>query len=235
MNNSNNLNNSFFSFESKQELHDALTQKIISILNDAIEKKSHAAMAVSGGSTPKPLFEMLSKQALDWAKVSITLVDERWVDNTHPDSNEKLVKEHLLNNYAKIARFIPLKNSADNPFEGVKMCNENLQCLDNSLDVVILGMGTDGHTASFFPKDENLHHALTTHELCAATIPSDAPHQRMTLSLHTLLQAGHLFLHIEGEAKKAVYDQAVQIGALEAMPIRSLLSNQKNLEVYYAQ
>ena len=229
------MNNNFNYFSKKEELHTSLAQKVADLLEQAIKEDGKAILAVSGGSTPKPFFKELSKIDLDWEKVKVTLVDERWVENTHDDSNEKLVHENLLQNYAQKASFIPLKNCSSSPFEGQKECNGILENLNKPIDVLILGMGTDGHTASFFPKDENLENALNTKELCAATIPSDAPHQRMTLSLNTILQAKELFLHLEGQKKKEVYNEALKEGLVEHMPIRSILKDKKSLEVYYGE
>lgn len=228
------MNNHLHDFHSRDALHQALSYKIALILKEAIEQEGMALMAVSGGSTPKPFFEMLSRIPLNWERVTVTLVDERWVDEDHPDSNAKLVQEYLLKNHAKAATFIPLKNEVSTPFEGLERCNELSRKLHTPFDVIVLGMGTDGHTASFFPHDANLDHALTTHDFCAATIPIDAPHQRMTLSLHTILKAKRLFLHIEGQNKKTVYNAALEAGMVETMPIRAVLNNSKILEVYYA-
>ncbi len=229
------MNNNFNQFDSKEKLHKTLAENIAKILKEGIESDGSAVLAVSGGSTPKPLFEELSNIPIEWGKVYITLVDERWVNNTHKDSNEKLVREHLLQNYAKDAKFIPLKSDDSTPFKGVTQCNIELSRLKNSFDVIVLGMGNDAHTASFFPKDQNLTNALTTNLACAATVPGDAPHQRITLSLNKILKAKHIFLHIEGEFKNFIYNRALEQGKIEEMPIRALLNNKKTLEVYYAQ
>lgn len=229
------MNNIFKSYEDKTKLHQDLANEVATLLVKAINIDGFAILALSGGSTPKPFFEVLSKIKLNWNSVYITLVDDRWVDNMHADSNEKLVREFLLKNNAKEATFISLKNDADTPFGGLKECNEKLKQFKKPIDVVVLGMGNDGHTASFFPKDENLNNALSTNEICAATIPSDAPHQRITLSLNTILKAKHLFLHIEGETKKEVYFKALEDGLITQMPIRAILNDKKELKVYYGE
>jgi 6-phosphogluconolactonase len=229
------MNNNFNQFESKEKLHETLCAEVARLLDEGIKSDGNAVLAVSGGSTPKPLFEKLSGIPIEWEKVTITLVDERWVNNTHKDSNEKLIREYLLQNYAAKVKFIPLKSDDATPFKGVTNCNIELSKLKNSFDVIILGMGTDAHTASFFPKDENLSNALTTNLSCAATVPSDAPHKRITLSLNKILKAKNIFLHIEGEFKKFIFNKALEDGKSEDMPIRALLNNKKTLEVYYAQ
>ncbi len=229
-----NKNVSFSQFDKKEKLYEELTNTIVCKLEKAIEENDLALIALSGGSTPKPLFEKLSHMTLPWEKIYITLVDERWVPNTHDDSNEKLVKDFLIQNKAIKANFIPLKLDLPTPFDAVNECGKQFDTFKQNIDVVILGMGGDAHTASFFPKDENLHNALTTKDTCAATIPTDAPHQRMTFSLSKLLSAKDIFLHIEGQSKLDVYQKASQEGKIEDMPIRAFLFNEKPLKVYYA-
>lgn len=229
-----NKNVSFYQFDKKEKLYEELINTVVSKLESAVEKDGIAIIAVSGGSTPKQLFEKLSHMNLPWEKIYITLVDERWVPNTHEDSNEKLVKDFLIQNKAVDANFIPLKLDFKTPFEAVKECGKQFETFKEKIDIVILGMGGDAHTASFFPKDENLHNAFTTKEICAATIPTDAPHQRMTFSLSKLLEAKDIFLHIEGEKKLDVYQKASHEGVIEAMPIRAFLFNEKPIKVYYA-
>ena len=104
------MNNYFHQFDSKTELHTELANIVASLLEKSIAVDNKAILAVSGGSTPKPFFKELSKISIPWQNVFVTLVDERWVEPTHNDSNEKLVRDHLLQNHAKNASFIPLKN-----------------------------------------------------------------------------------------------------------------------------
>ena len=137
-------------FDSSDELAGALSQKLGSILDSAIKNRGAASVAVSGGSTPKKLFEKLSKIDLDWSKVTVTLVDERWVDTDSSASNERLVKEFLLQNRAKDAKFIGLKNALSVSPEALMIVKAKLRNIDK-LDIVVLGMGGDAHTASFFP------------------------------------------------------------------------------------
>lgn len=228
------MNNNFNTFNSKEELRKTLSSVVAKILQDTIIKDGFALIALSGGSTPKPFFEVLSNEDISWDKVIVSLVDERWVEPTSNDSNEKLVREYLLINKAKVATFIPLKNSYKTPQEGEHECNENLLKLKKDFDVVILGMGEDGHTASFFPTDKNLEKAFTTKDKSLATRATNSPHERITLSLDTLLKAKHIFLHIEGEKKKEVYEKAIKIGD-KAMPVNSILNNPKQVEVYYGE
>ena len=222
-------------FEVSDDLVQALSLKIISELHEAIQTRGSAFLAVSGGSTPKKLFQALSKLDLEWSKVTITLVDERWVPPYEIDSNENLVREHLMQNKAKDAKFIALKNIMKKAIDGEVITLKRLQKIDH-LDVVILGMGTDAHTASFFPHAHNLEKLLTTEDLCSATQASAKPKDRMTLTKNFLLSAKSLILHIEGESKKTVFDAASQSDDLYTMPIIAMMQQEKpTLEVYYAK
>ena len=167
----------FYSTNSSESLVVDLSQKIGEILEEAIKNKGRAVLAVSGGSTPKPLFEELSLIDLDWSKVDLTLVDDRWVDSNHEDSNELLVRTHLIKNKAVNVNFLPLKNDAQTSKEGVTLSEKVLRNLNLPFDLVILGMGSDGHTASLFPCSEELSMGmdLNTKNTLIATTPKTAP------------------------------------------------------------
>ena len=221
-------------FETPALLVDALAEAIADNLADAITNKGSATLMVSGGSTPKALFEALSHIDLGWKQVTVGLVDERWVDGTHHDSNAKLVREHLLQHCAKKATFIEMYIPNLSAHEAEKRCHNSLEAYA-PFDVIILGMGGDAHTASLFPNNPRLDEAYKTVRHCIAITPQDAPHERMSLSLYALLHVKHLYLHFEGSAKKAVFDQAMQADDPINMPISAVLHNdKKDVEVYYA-
>lgn len=226
------------SFDSSDALVAGLSSEIASILRSAVEDRGRATMAVSGGSTPKPLFARLASVDVHWDRVTVTLVDERWVDENHPDSNARLVKNSLIQDKAANASFIPLKTAHAEPF-GAE--NEVAQRLRSSVampfDLVILGMGADGHTASFFSGASTLAKALAKdgEDLCCAIRPPSAPHDRMTLTLPAILSTRHLFLHIVGEDKWQVLERAFQSGSAEELPIRAVLHQDKVLlNIFYA-
>ncbi len=222
------------SFENDEALSDALCERIVSDLSAGIEKNGRAYLAVSGGNTPKKVFEKLSKSDLFWTKVIVTLVDERWVKPNDLKSNEKLVKEHLLQNKARTALFIPLKNVEITAKDGEKITRNRLKSIKN-FDVVILGMGDDAHTASFFPHAKELDTAFNTQEFCCATTATVEPLERMTLSRGFLLSTKNLILHIEGKKKKEVFDLACASDDMYEKPIISMMQQEKPiLEVYYA-
>jgi len=224
------------SFESKELLVKELGQKILQDLGSAIDTKGYGVLALSGGSTPKKLFEYLSSQEFDWKHVWITLVDERWVENSSSESNERLLKTHLLKDKAASAMFIPLKNGSSSAVNGAKHLEARLQEFLPKLDVVVLGMGDDAHTASFFPNAGELEDALSTKDFCCATTATKAPTERITLSRSYLLGAKSLILHIEGAKKREVFFTATESSSEFEMPIISMMQQTEPLlEVYYAE
>lgn len=214
-------------YQSSDALNRAFAQEILAKLKAGIDESGHATLAVSGGSTPKPLFEMLSQSSFDWSKVTITLVDERWVDAEHADSNEKLVKENLLTNNAAAARFVSLTTEHANPFDAEQEMSERIDAIAASFDVLILGMGEDGHTASLFPCCEQIDAGLDLSRKLSAigTQPSTAPHLRMSMSLAKIVAAKHVYLHLVGAKKLAVLDDALANFAPKQKPIKAVCEN----------
>ncbi len=215
----------FKEFKDSATLVAALGDQVAELLRAGIRARGRASLVVSGGSTPVPFFAVLSERALDWEKVSITLADERWVDPADAASNEHLVRLHLLQNRAAAASFVGLKTEAPTAVQGEKECGEHLALLPRPFDVLILGMGNDGHTASLFPQAARLDEALAldSGQLCMAITPPAAPHERMTLTLPALLQSRQIILHLVGPGKREVYEKALAKGPVVEMPIRAVL------------
>ncbi|CAA6800358.1 MAG: 6-phosphogluconolactonase (EC, eukaryotic type [uncultured Sulfurovum sp.] len=222
-------------FFSKQEtLLVTLSQNIARNLEEAIKNKGSASLLVSGGSTPKALFKKLRKIPLAWDKVTIGLCDERWVDNEHKDSNAHLVQEVLMKDEARFARFVGMYNNEQENSLAEALCSEKLKAELFPFDVVVLGMGTDAHTASLFPNNERLAEAFSSEELCITIEPTTAAHKRMSLTLNAILSAKNIYLHFEGKEKRVVYEEALSGEDKESMPIRAILNQKiKNIEVYY--
>ncbi len=223
-------------FVKQEDLIDALTQSIATNLQEAIEQKGKATLLVSGGSTPKPLFEKLRKVALEWEKITVGLCDERWVSVSHPDSNEQFIKTTLLQDKASKATFVGMYQEGLEAKEAEVLCSKQMKAELFPFDVVVLGMGSDAHTASLFPNNKWLEEAfdMSCESLCIAIEPTTAPHTRMSLTLKAILSASHLYLHFEGEEKQAVYQQAIGGEDRFSMPIRSVLNQEsKDIEVYY--
>lgn len=198
----------------------SLTSSICTALRAAIAEHGQAVLAVSGGRSPVPLFHALRDADLDWSRVLVTLVDERFVPTDHPDSNEKLVREHLLVGPASAAQFRGLVSDAHDLAGSVAAANRSYQ----PITVALLGMGEDGHTASLFPDAPELAAGLDPSHPYAylSVIPPAALHARISLSLSALLGAKQVLLAIAGEAKLSVY-QAASAAPSAALPISALI------------
>ena len=229
-------------FQNRQEMINALQAVCVTALDAAIEESGEATFMVSGGSTPEPLYQSLSKTELDWDCVYVALVDERWVDVDHDKSNEAFILKHLIQNHAAAANLVGMKNTAETAQEGLADCEAAYQQLAQPFAVTILGMGSDGHTASLFPFAEDLESALNpgSMELCAAITakPSEvtgAITNRMTLSMTGLLRSKCLLLLITGDEKLAVLRKAQAGTDVNEMPVRAVLQQQQvPVSIYWA-
>ncbi len=219
---------------STDALAELLAKDVAQWLSDAISQRDEATLVVSGGSTPAPFFKALSVIELDWSKVKVTLADERWVAPTDPLSNETFVRERLLINAAAAAHFVSIYNDAKTPDDGWSACEESIAELTQPFDVVILGMGGDGHTASLFPNTKGLQEAcdLSTEHKCWPMYPDHLDEARMTLTLAALINCRQLVLHMTGDSKADVFNQAIE-GV--DYPIASVVNAAKaRLQVYWA-
>ena len=209
-------------FNNKEDLAAALAETVAANLKSGVAARGAASMAVSGGGTPGRFFQVLSQRAdVPWDKVTVTLVDERWVDETSDRSNARLVKANLLQNRAAGAKFVPLYTGGTEPDAAKSSAGQ--AAVPQPLDVALLGMGNDGHTASFFPGGDTLSEALTAEGPVVAIRAPGAGEPRVTLTLKRLLAAKALYLHIEGEEKVETLRKAEAEGPIEAMPVRAIL------------
>src|ERR1700733_1121704 len=224
-------------YPDRAALTEALAARIVAALEDGIRGGGSASLVVSGGRSPAALFDLLSSAALDWRCVWIALTDERWVDTTSGDSNEHLVREHLLRNGAAKANFVGMKSAAAQPAEAAASSWSAIASLPRPFDYVLLGMGDDGHTASLFPQSPGLASAIDPLQPpgCVAMIAPVAPQARMSLNLSALLDARRIGLLIVGDGKLAVYERAGESGPVADMPVRALLRQQQlPVSVYWA-
>ncbi|MEM9103705.1 MAG: 6-phosphogluconolactonase [Pseudomonadota bacterium] len=223
-------------FASYNELAMTLSHHIMEALELGIKKRGSAVMAVSGGSTPLKLYESLSQTEFPWEKVTITLTDERWVDNQSSDSNEKAIYEHLLINHARVANFIPLKNVAQTAKAGELACHNRLSSIQIPFDYILLGMGTDGHTASLFPcaAETPLAMDLQTPLDAKAIQPTSVQQERMTLTLPRILRSERMGLLLTGETKKSLLDK-INHGPEQSLPVEALIKQQQTpLDIFYS-
>ena len=216
-----------------QSLADAVAQN----LRDTLATQPRATLAVSGGKSPIAFFQALSQQDLDWARVNITLVDERIVPTAHVDSNTGLVRQHLLQNRAAAAQWLPLiddaasEGSLKNPAAAVEFALRHYV----QPDVLVLGMGGDGHTASIFPQAPQFADAVRADypQPLLHTTPITAPYERISMTLAAIVATPHVYLAISGADKRRVYEAAAQAQTAQ-YPISYVLHSQKvNAHVFY--
>jgi 6-phosphogluconolactonase len=216
---------------SQAELNVRLAQDIAQRLSAAIQARGFAVLSVSGGKSPVALFEALRVIDIDWSRVRVTLVDERCVPRTHPDSNALLVQTHLLQDLAAKAQLVFMVASAAEPLSpptvqaqvaGIALSAAGIT------DVLVLGMGADGHTASLFPEAPYLADALDLRnkQSCVAIelkiLPANAPYARITQTLAQILSARHIVLPLTGDDKLNTLQQAWK-QATPALPISFVL------------
>ena len=212
---------------------EALAQDIAAALREGLRNRARASLVLSGGRSPLPFLHALARQPLEWLHVYLTLVDERWVDAGSPDSNELLLRQHLLSGPAADAHFVPLKTADPTPEQAVPERSRALADLPRPFDAVVLGMGEDGHTASLFPGAAATAAALDPQgqAVLTAVQPLTAPHPRLSFTLAGLLDARGIYLQIQGDAKRRVYEQARSDAAASSLPIAAVL-RQTRVPVY---
>lgn len=225
---------------SPQALAQQLAQHVSDFLCQRLQQQARASMAVSGGSTPLLLFSALAGHKLDWARLDVLQVDERWVEPTHPDSNRLQLQQALLNGAARSAQFFPLYQPAPTPAAALNVVQQRLQRAHWPLDVVILGMGNDGHTASLFPDAPELEAAMAptadgshSNDRVAAITPPHQPHSRMSLTRSAIASGRCRILHIQGAEKLSTLNRALaQPGDWQQMPVRAFL--RPGLHIYWS-
>jgi 6-phosphogluconolactonase len=183
-----------------------------------------ATLSVPGGTTPGPVFDALAQVDLDWARVAVVLNDERWVAETSPRSNTRLLRERLFVNHAAPARLLPLYAATATPEESLdKLAETILPHLP--ITVLLLGMGTDMHTASLFPGADKLAQALAPNAPVLLALRAEAAAEpRITLTAPVLRAAQHIHILITGEEKRAALTRAQGLSPLEA-PVKTVLDH----------
>jgi 6-phosphogluconolactonase len=217
----------FVEFANADEANDALATEIVARLTDSVAQRRRASLVVSGGTTPGALFDVLAHRAAPWKDVIVTVSDERWVDPHSVRSNENLVRSRLLVANAAPATFVPLKAGAASAQEAEGEVGAAIAAMPRPFDIVLLGMGGDGHTASLIPGSDGLARALDRSDpaLVRAIDPPDVTGMgpRITLTLRALLDARWIALLIRGEDKLAAFRQASAGTDVRAAPVRAIL------------
>lgn len=199
----------------------ALSEAVAACLGAAIAARGAASIAVSGGRTPEHLFPKLARARLDWARVTVTLIDDRWVAPDHADSNQGLARRLLLQGPASAARFVGLCTDDASPQAGLAEVERRLDGLAWPLDAALLGMGSDGHVASLFPDDAANWRSAPGRAHAVPAAPGRLA--RMSLSPAALADFRDLFLLFGGSEKRAVFEAAKTPGAATEMPVRLIV------------
>lgn len=226
----------YLEFAGPWALAEALAASVAGDLRAAIDARARATLVLSGGTTPRRFLEALSRQALAWEAVDVTLADERWVSPDHERSNERLLRDTLLRGDAAAARFVPLyREDFPSPDAALETIAQDLATLPMPFDAVVLGMGTDGHCASLFPDGDLTHEALRADagaRVLAIRAPS-AGETRITLTLPALAATRAMYLHIEGAEKREVLTRALAEAAPIAPIARVLAAAAATPEIFY--
>lgn len=230
----------WFNFEDRDELAASLAEDLAVEVRAAAEADRRFGLAVSGGSTPRRLFAELSTRPAPWDRADTVLVDERWTGRAE-DRNETLVRSELLRAEASGARFwnlwaefgeLPPEEAAVE----IERCAREVGRFPPArpLDVVVLGMGLDAHTASLFPEAPQLVQGLTSSRSWIAVDPVTAPHPRISMTRSAIASSRRVLLHIEGAQKREVLEAAMESTRAPYLPVRSVADAVEDLEVWWA-
>lgn len=229
----------FQAFNSAADMEYAARDYIAQTLHNSIAERGRANVLLSGGSSPRTIYQNLSTLDLAWDKVTCGLVDERWVAIDEAGSNAAFIHETLLQNKATAAKFIPMTTAHKTAQEGAKTISDLYAKNFMPLDLCIMGMGLDGHTASWFPTSPDLRSALDIYNpnftlaLDAKGCPVAGEYtERISLSLPAILSARHIILLIAGDKKRAVLEKSIDQSVYDA-PVKALLSAGPRLSIFW--
>jgi 6-phosphogluconolactonase len=209
-------------------------------LGAAVLQNGRAVFAGPGGSTPSPIYARLAQADIGWDKIAVTLVDERHVPETSPESNARLIRDVLLHGPAAAARFIPLYSPAVTVDRAAALAAHALAEAGDRFDAVLLGMGEDGHICSMFPNSPTLKTLLTpTLKPTVLGVPpgrdgAAPPQERLSINLPWLISAGRVILGLKGSVKRSVFEREAG-GDPATQPIAALIAAKVPLEVVWTE
>lgn len=230
----------FETFASREAWTAAAAEHLCGVLETAVETRGKALFAGAGGSTPSPIYRLMAGAGLDWSRVTVTLVDERYVPETSPDSNAALMKATLLTGAAAAAGFVPFYYPSVTVDRSAIQAAAALAAVADHLDAALLGMGEDGHICSMFPHSPTLKTLLTpTLTPTVLGVPQGrdgmAPSmERLSMNLPFLMQADSVVLALTGAAKRAVFEREAA-GDPATRPIAALISAGVKLDVLWTE
>lgn len=225
-------------FKDKAALVEAATIHLSSVLEGALTARGRASAMLSGGSSPKPIYEALAKTPLAWDGVGISLVDERWVPSGAVGSNADFIQNCFAGTEAEKAFFVPLYNGDASPEAGLVAAEQALALIAQPFDLCVLGMGMDGHTASWFPYSGGLVSALDSENIATlAAIDATGCEvagdhtDRITLTFSAVAASENIILLLPSAEKLSVFKAAAKKDLFEA-PVKSLHGLGDRLTVY---
>lgn len=235
----NSTQSSFREFRKAEEMFTVLANDVASRLAAGVARNGRASLVASGGTTPGAVFDRLAHSDAPWSKIEVTLTDDRWIETTSDRSNEKMVRMRLLMANAAAANFIPFKTMQAHARDAERDVDAAVAAIHRPFDVVMLGMGTDGHIASLIPDATGLARAMDRNDpaLVRTVDPPDlaALGERITLTLRALLDARWIVLLIRGEAKRATYERALAGNDVLELPVRAVLHQTDTpLSIYWS-
>jgi len=223
----------FVEFANITEAGQTLARDAARWIAAALNEKGHAFIAVPGGKSPAPFFTELAAADLDWSRVRVTLTDERFVPEDSNDSNSGLLRRTFLQGRAAAAQFVMPALSGIAISQAADAWDALLRAAPQ-FDLVVLGMGEDGHFASLFPGSGALADGLDPKSERFALAAEDRAPQRLSLTLRALLRTERLAFLISGAAKRAVLNSARgnERGA-DQLPISTLLRQSPVTPAFY--
>jgi len=219
-------------FDNINILESSLVKKISLCISDTIKKYGDARILLSGGSTPINLYSLLSQENINWEKVKVGLVDERFVDQKSNFSNERHIKKNLIKNCAKTAILSPMVYCINNEVLNLEMVSNSYSCFIERTDFTLLGMGNDGHTASIFPNDKESDELMNSINIGVfSTKAPNYPYNRITCSKELIAQSNAIVLFFTGENKFNILNNSNNTN----VPISYFVKNTKEMEIYYTK
>lgn len=220
----------FIEYPDREMLTLALASKMAGQIAQNLRTSDRATLCVPGGATPAPLFNALSGADLDWGRVTVFLSDERWVDGENNRSNGRVIRRHLLVGAAQAAQYIDLYTGDAAPETAAPVLSERI-APHLPITVLLLGMGTDMHTASLFPRASDGVLGLAPDAPAVMAVNSQPDEARITLTAPVLNGAIMKHLLITGPEKREAFERAQKLDPTEA-PIRAFLND---ITVHWAE
>ena len=230
-------NVSEYCYSSKEALFVELREKIVEAIKGRLREQERFVLGLSGGRTPGPLLAALSKEELEWERVDVHLVDERWTSLGSEASNEKMVRGIFMQNQAAAASLVGLPDRDLSTREAVRSHHRRIGGERLRFDLIILGMGEDGHVASLFPGDPDSELALArkNREIYCATRAPSGCRDRVSLTYEGILDSGSLCLLSTGDVKRNLYSRKVSQDRSNWLPVHYLIQQREvPLNVYWA-